>query len=328
VKCFTLSAGLTKVVSLFKKFILLLIIFVSFSQEKAQEFKINNKTYLYEKPSFSEIFTQIGQSYSHFYRDMTSDEYFTENMWMIGSTAFLIYYDQPLYEAAAKFGRDIGIGNGDGTTTVLTIGDYPIFRGPTDVGSTMYFFGDGWFHISIALGFYGYGEIADDNRALQTAMQIGHGMLTAGIFTQTLKHITGRETPNHATVDAGKWRFFPDQIEYHKKVPKYDAFPSGHLATAMMTLTVIAENYAEYDAIYPIGIGMMTLLSYQMMNNGVHWASDYPLALIAGYLFGKIAVDNNRKLVGTDSEESNSYSFKLYPHKIEHNFAIGLSVDF
>jgi len=75
------------------------------------------------------------------------------------------------------------------------------------------------------------------------------------------------------------------------------AFPSGHLATAMMTVTVLSENYPEYTLIRPIGYGLMTLLGFQMVNNGVHWASDYPLALAIGYGLGKVAVSHGRRIV-------------------------------
>jgi len=89
----------------------------------------------------------------------------------------------------------------------------------------------------------------------------------------------------------------PDQIEYHKHVPKYDAFPSGHLATAMVMATVIAEKYPEKKFIQPIGYTLMTILSFEMVSNGVHWFSDYPLALAIGYSSGKITVFRGRKAV-------------------------------
>jgi hypothetical protein len=40
---------------------------------------------------------------------------------------------------------------------------------------------------------------------------------------------------------------------------------------------------------------MMTMLGLQMMNNGVHWASDYPVALALGYGLGRIAVRRGRQ---------------------------------
>ncbi len=33
----------------------------------------------------------------------------------------------------------------------------------------------------------------------------------------------------------------------------------------------------------------MTLIGFAMVNNGVHWISDYPLAIALGYTYGKIA---------------------------------------
>jgi hypothetical protein len=84
------------------------------------------------------------------------------------------------------------------------------------------------------------------------------------------------------------WRLLPDQADYLNHVSKYDAFPSGHLATAMMCVTVIAGNYPEHKYIKPLGYSLMTVVGFQMLNNGVHWASDYPLGLAIGYSFGKI----------------------------------------
>ena len=65
----------------------------------------------------------------------------------------------------------------------------------------------------------------------------------------------------------------------------------------MATVTVIAENYPEYHFIRPVGYGLMGVLGYAMLNNGVHWASDYPLGIALGYGFAKIAVRNGRTRV-------------------------------
>jgi hypothetical protein len=52
---------------------------------------------------------------------------------------------------------------------------------------------------------------------------------------------------------------------------------------------------------------MMALLGFQMMNNDVHWASDYPLAIAIGYGLGKHAVSRGRTLVDApDSKETSS----------------------
>ena len=128
------------------------------------------------------------------------------------------------------------------------------------------------------------GKIKNDNRALQTSSQILQGMLSAGLVTQVLKHITGRTSPlksvenywddpgmsvkewKHGNTDVtDNWAFFPNQIEYHEKVSSYDAFPSGHLAVCMSTFIVITENYPEYPIIKPIGYALMGILSIQMI---------------------------------------------------------------
>ena len=120
-------------------------------------------------------------------------------------------------------------------------------------------------------------------------------------MVQLLKHITGRQSPFTSTAPGGLWRPFPNQAVYAKNVPHYDAFPSGHLATAMATVTVIASNYEDYKFIRPLGYTLMGVLGYAMLNNGVHWASDYPLGLALGYAFAKIAVNKGRMPVAQGS---------------------------
>ena len=295
-----------------------------FCQNQNQLYTIEGEEYIYSKPSTFDFLLKAPDNFLDFGNNMFNKEYTSANILIGTSTAFFIATDQGIYDQTAKWGRAWGIGNGDKTKDLLTIGGFPIFRGPTDWGSAMYFIGDGWTHLSLGLSFLTAGLINDDNRALQTASQIAQGMVVVGITTQVLKHITGRETPSRATQSGGIWRFFPNQKDYHEKVPKYDAFPSGHLATAMMTLTVIAKNYEEYKWIRPVGYGLMTLLSFQMINNGVHWMSDYPLALGIGYLFGKLIVDNGRKKVNSVSNK-NKFNFQINP-SIGINNYFGLSL--
>jgi len=229
------------------------------------------------------------------------------------ATGVLIYYDQPLIDGAQKLGRRLGLSNKDNTTPYIKAWGLPILRGPTDTGSALYFLGDGWTHLSISGGFYAYGYLADSPRAIRTGYAILEGIATTAVATQFLKRTTGRESPFVATAENGKWRFFPDQSKYNKQVSHYDAFPSGHLATAMMTVTVISSSYPEYPAIAPVGYGLMSLLAFQMMNNGVHWASDYPLALSLGYSFGKIAARRVVKKAGGGKSAEGLGGILIFP---------------
>jgi hypothetical protein len=102
----------------------------------------------------------------------------------------------------------------------------------------------------------------------------------------------------------------------------------------MMTITVLADNYPEYSLIRPIGYTLMGLLGFQMMNNGVHWASDYPLALAIGYGLGKVAVSHGRKVVsaGDVPEKAAKRSFfsdvAVLPMPIDHGGAVVMVAKF
>jgi len=208
-------------------------------------------------------------------------------------TAALVVWDQEIIDASKRFGTYIHLDGTNNQKNISPINGVPIYV-PTDLPSGLYYIGDGFTEMAVNAGFYIFGYVRKDNRALQTATQLTEGLFAMGFTTQLIKHITGRQCPFTATKPGGKWEWFPNQFEYQKAVPHYDAFPSGHLATAMMTVTVISSNYPEYKFIKPLGYSLMALCGYQMMNNGVHWMSDYPLALAIGYTFGKIAVARGR----------------------------------
>jgi hypothetical protein len=226
-----------------------------------------------------------------------------ENGLMLGAlavgTGLLIAADQYLFVRTWRLGDRMSITHsGEQKTfakTKIPFTSYVVrLNGPHDLGTAMYFLGDGVTHMTIAGSFLTYGLIRSDDRALRTSSELVEAIVANGIIVQILKHSTGRENPNTLTVPRGKWRFFPNQKDYAKHVNKYDAFPSGHLSTAMATVTVIAMNYPEYKFVRPVGYTLMSALAFQMVNNGVHWYSDYPLAIYMGYAFAKIAVDRGR----------------------------------
>ena len=158
-----------------------------------------------------------------------------------------------------------------------------------DLSDAAEFVGDGRPQFGLAAAFAVYGFIGKDNRALRTGSQIVETILASGTVVQVLKHITGRESPDVSTRPGGRWVLFPNQIEYAKHVPHYDAFPSGHVTTALATVTVVIENYPEWWWARPVGYAAVTLLAISMGNTGIHWYSDYPLAVVFGYSFGMIA---------------------------------------
>lgn len=151
------------------------------------------------------------------------------------------------------------------------------------------YIGDGRPQFGLAGAFALYGFAMRDRRALRTASELVEAILACGAVVQVIKHVTGRQSPDVATEPRGVWDFFPNQIEYHKHVPSYDAFPSGHIATALTTLTVVIENYPELPWLKPVGYTVVGLIGVSMVNTGIHWYSDYPLGLALGYSFGMLA---------------------------------------
>ncbi|MBY0384854.1 phosphatase PAP2 family protein [bacterium] len=213
---------------------------------------------------------------------------------ILGSTAMLYTYDEDIYRDIQYSGRKMHIGNQDNTHPAFEIGPWPV-RFPTDAGSAMYFLGDGITHFSIAGSLIGYGYFSENNRAYNTGLQIVHGMTVSTFFSQLLKRSFGRESPYVKTEKYGAWRPFPTMSQYGDDTPKYDAMPSGHIMTATLTFTILIDNYPEYEYwLRPLEITWLTLLGYQMVNNGVHWASDYPLGIAMGYVFGKASAKLGR----------------------------------
>jgi len=185
---------------------------------------------------------------------------------------------------------------------------YKNSRTVTDVSDFFVSLGDGKSQFALAGAFAAYGLYRDDNRALRTGSQIVQAVLASGAVVQFLKHVTGRESPFVRTSPTGTWRFFPNQIAYLKHVPAYDAFPSGHICTAMATVIVIAENYPQTTWVRPVGYVVSGLVGVGMVNRGIHWYSDYPLGLALGYVFGMIAAHPEGLVNNADAESSTHLS--------------------
>ncbi|GMN08056.1 hypothetical protein MTsPCn5_34450 [Croceitalea sp. MTPC5] len=124
-----------------------------------------------------------------------------------------------------------------------------------------------------------------------------------GVITQTIKRFAGRQSPGPA-IDSGNpgghWTLFLRIKEYQTRTSNYDAMPSGHVATFMATITVIATNYPEIKWIKPVGYTLMGIMAFEMMSSRVHWASDYPLGLFIGYVVGKAAANRRIKKIDTN----------------------------
>ncbi len=301
-----------------KKFLALVLCFsccaAPLAAQETRSYKLKDgSTLAYSKPGLWRTIGSGPADWGLFVRQSFEKEKLPWLAAIGASTLLLIKYDQEIYEETRRVGKRLNISSVDKTKTYLKVGGVSVFRGPSDLGSAFYFIGDGWVNIGLFGFFETYGFMKDDWRALQTGHQLAEGLLVTGFTTQVMKRVTGRETPRAATADRGVWRMFPSFKDFQAHRTRYDAFPSGHVATCMMTLTVIAENYPDKKYIKPVGYGLIGALSFQMINNGVHWASDYPLGLAVGYGIGK-AIAAGGKTAAKRSPAATAQAVRFAPY--------------
>ncbi len=189
-------------------------------------------------------------------------------------------------------------------------------------------FGDGRTQFGLAAGFALYGWIGRDTRALRTGSQIVEVVLGSGGVVQILKHMTGRESPFVSTAPGGRWRVFPNQIDYHKHVPAFDAMPSGHICTSVATFVLICENYPECKSwMVPMSCLLTAGIGVGMVNTGIHWYSDYPLGIAIGYAFGKL-VAHREQYLHEDEAHSGTVNYSVTPFVTALESGLSLNVEF
>jgi hypothetical protein len=224
---------------------------------------------------------------------------------VIGSTAVLYHYDEDILNSVQSQGRSWDLGNSVDYKSVLKVGGVTLWSAPTDTAGWLYFMGDGTIPIVLSVGMIGGGYLGSDSHIYNTGIEMADGLLTGSIFDQIIKHMAGRQSPSQATQPRGDWHPFANLKEYQNNTSAYDAMASGHIMTATVMFTVIEQEYSDYNYVfYPLEAAWLGTLAFGMVNVGVHWASDYPLGIAMGYIFGKSAVDihhpdRNKKTAST-----------------------------
>lgn len=263
----------------------------------------NGKMLIYTKPRNLGFILDLPKDAAGIASQTFKKESVKPLLYIAGSTALLLLTDQSIADGVTQFSRNIHLYSEEKNVNLLNFKmgekNVSLLRLPANVNTGIYQIGQGFPSLLIGAGLFTYGKIKKDYRALSTASQLAEAFILMGVSTQIVKRITGRQSPSEATVAGGKWRPFPSFSEFQNHTPNYDAFPSGHLATLMSSVTIFSENYPEKKWIKPVGYSLTGLVAYAMINNEVHWASDYPLALGMGFLCAKQVLKHNRKIVST-----------------------------
>jgi membrane-associated phospholipid phosphatase len=76
----------------------------------------------------------------------------------------------------------------------------------------------------------------------------------------------------------------------------FDAFPSGHTATAFSIAAVFASQYNETKVVPILFYSGATLVGISRLTEHEHWASDVFVGALLGYLSGKQVVNHYNKL--------------------------------
>ncbi|HLN74416.1 MAG: phosphatase PAP2 family protein [Methylococcaceae bacterium] len=290
----------------------------TFKVRKAQIVDVDSSySLMFYRPKPLQFFANIPSDLAGLGKAVVAKKNLPELGILLAATAIIVPFDQRITDASQQFGRYLHLDPSRESKTLLqfNIGNFHVnaLEIPDNANSTIYYLGEGWSSILLAGSFYGYGLISNDYRAVQTSSQIVESIFALGLTTQFLKRITGRQSPFRVEMDSdptpgGKWHPFISPAKYQKSVSNYDAYPSGHLATIMSTITILAQNYPEKKYIKPVGYSLMTLLGYSMLNNGVHWMSDYPLAIAIGYTTGKIISSRGHQIIPKLSNNAGSFS--------------------
>jgi len=256
-------------------------------------------------PRWYDMFTNLPGDWARYSKETFRTEHIPAFLGIAALTGVLIATDAKTWDLSRRWR--------DSSTTVRNVSEF------------FEYLGDGRPQFGLAGAFALYGFALKDRRAIRTSSQLIEAILACGAVVQVIKHVTGRQSPYVSTVPRGVWDFFPNQIEYHKHVPSYDAFPSGHLATAMTTITVVFENYPEVNWLKPVGYTIIGLIGVSMVNTGIHWYSDYPLGLVLGYSFGVLAA-HPTNVLGSGSSVPNDKSISFSPMMTK--YGPGISVGF
>ncbi len=277
----------------------------------------NGNTLIYTKPRQFGFIRDLPKDAGGIVADAFKRESVKPWLLITGSTALLLLSDQAIADGVIQFSENIHLHPEEKNKNLLNFKmggkDVSLLRLPANVNTALYQVGQGFPSLLIGAGLYTYGKINKDYRALSTASQLAEAFILMGVSTQIVKRITGRQSPSESSTPGGNWHFFPSFSKYQNHTPNYDAFPSGHLATLMSSVTIFSENYPEKKWIKPAGYSLTGLVCYAMINNKVHWSSDYPLAIGMGYLCAKQVLKHNRKVISSTTEAKKrgqlSYTF-------------------
>ncbi|MCE1165160.1 MAG: phosphatase PAP2 family protein [Bacteroidetes bacterium] len=188
--------------------------------------------------------------------------------------------------------------------------------------------------------FAGASAVTGSGKGVETSMFLFEATLSSGLWCRAGKLLAGRERPsavyNSRGNGSGKW-FGPVQEIRNpnkKSVSSFDAFPSGHTATAFSIATVFAEQYNSTPVVPIISYTLASVVGITRMIEHTHWASDIFVGAAIGYLCGKSTVAFNHKRINTGKqyargkEKKREVQVTFYPQVTDYSKGAGMLLTF
>ncbi|MEN8225384.1 MAG: phosphatase PAP2 family protein, partial [Bacteroidota bacterium] len=161
--------------------------------------------------------------------------------------------------------------------------------------ASKYFFeplGNGMVTIPLAIGFYAYGTIAKDQRAVRAGLGGIKAMAITAVFTYAIKYSTQRHRPYENSP--------PDPRMWEGPFGSYasTSFPSGHSTIAWAAATVFASEYKDKIWVPVISYTLATLASASRVYDDKHWSSDVVFGAALGFFIGKFVYKSTMQCPG------------------------------
>lgn len=161
-------------------------------------------------------------------------------------------------------------------------------------------------------GFYAYGMLADDQRAVDVAQDgLVASLIASGLITPALQFVVGRSRPS-ANLGSGHFRPFSGHAT---------SFPSGHSTQAFAIASVVASHYSDIDWVPYAAYGAASLVGLSRIYKNAHFASDVIAGAAIGTLVGKGVVGINRR-------RSDGSGYSIMPAVTPRGIGLALRANF
>lgn len=159
-----------------------------------------------------------------------------------------------------------------------------------------------------AAALYGYGLWVDEEKARQFALTGGESAMLAGLITQGVKAIFGRQRPN---AGHGAFDFFSGGV----------SFVSGHATPAFAGAAALSEYFDNRWYAVVLAYAPAFAVGFGRIGNDAHWLSDILGAGLVGVGTTELLIYLHRQ------HAENPTRFRIFPSVSQRSAAITVAID-